>query len=67
MLLKAFISTDTECDWPDTEENVRRREFCSHIEGYGSVCSCSDPAPLIFTTEPVIYVCFLFEESQNLQ
>ncbi|XP_066996973.1 protein O-linked-mannose beta-1,2-N-acetylglucosaminyltransferase 1 [Anabrus simplex] len=45
---------DSECDWPDTEENRRRREFCNHIEGYGSVCSCSDPAPLIFSPEPVL-------------
>ncbi|KAF4532879.1 hypothetical protein B566_EDAN001482 [Ephemera danica] len=42
---------ESECDWPDTAENKRRREFCSHIEGYGSVCSCSDPAPLIFNPE----------------
>ncbi|XP_040578926.1 protein O-linked-mannose beta-1,2-N-acetylglucosaminyltransferase 1 [Lepeophtheirus salmonis] len=33
-------------DWPNTEENKRRREFCDNVEGYGSVCSCSDPAPL---------------------
>ncbi|CAB3383749.1 Hypothetical predicted protein [Cloeon dipterum] len=39
---------ESECDWPDTDENRRRRHFCSHIEGYGSVCSCADPAPLIF-------------------
>ncbi|XP_069695480.1 protein O-linked-mannose beta-1,2-N-acetylglucosaminyltransferase 1-like isoform X2 [Periplaneta americana] len=44
---------DSECDWADTEENRRRREFCNHIEGYGSVCSCSDPAPLLFNPEPV--------------
>lgn len=44
---------ESECDWADTEENRRRREFCGHIEGYGSVCSCTDPAPLIFNPEPV--------------
>jgi beta-1,2-N-acetylglucosaminyltransferase len=45
--------SESECDWTDTEENRRRREFCNHIEGYGSVCSCTDPAPLIFNPEPV--------------
>jgi hypothetical protein len=47
------VVTDSECDWADSEENRRRREFCSHIEGYGSVCSCADPAPLLFNPEPV--------------
>jgi beta-1,2-N-acetylglucosaminyltransferase len=47
------LLVDSECDWVDTEENRRRREFCNHIEGYGSVCSCTDPAPLIFNPEPV--------------
>ncbi|XP_013781473.2 protein O-linked-mannose beta-1,2-N-acetylglucosaminyltransferase 1-like [Limulus polyphemus] len=42
---------DSECDWSDTEENQRRRAFCNHIEGYGSVCSCTDPAPLTFSPE----------------
>ncbi|XP_049805744.1 protein O-linked-mannose beta-1,2-N-acetylglucosaminyltransferase 1-like isoform X1 [Schistocerca nitens] len=45
---------DSECYWPDNEENRRRRQFCNHIEGYGSVCSCQDPAPIIFSPEPVI-------------
>ncbi|XP_064477377.1 protein O-linked-mannose beta-1,2-N-acetylglucosaminyltransferase 1-like isoform X1 [Ornithodoros turicata] len=44
---------ESECDWQDTEENQRRRAFCNHIEGYGSVCSCSDPAPLSFSPEPI--------------
>ncbi|XP_023717300.1 protein O-linked-mannose beta-1,2-N-acetylglucosaminyltransferase 1 [Cryptotermes secundus] len=45
---------ESECDWADKEENKRRREFCNHIEGYGSVCSCTDPAPLLFNPEPVL-------------
>uniref|UniRef100_A0A6A7G3Y6 Protein O-linked-mannose beta-1,2-N-acetylglucosaminyltransferase 1 n=1 Tax=Hirondellea gigas TaxID=1518452 RepID=A0A6A7G3Y6_9CRUS len=45
---------ESECDWSESEENRRRREFCSHIEGYGSVCSCDQPAPLTFTTEPLL-------------
>ncbi|XP_046405731.1 protein O-linked-mannose beta-1,2-N-acetylglucosaminyltransferase 1-like isoform X2 [Ischnura elegans] len=45
---------DSECDWPYSEENRRRRDFCNHIEGYGSVCSCTDPAPLIFNPETIL-------------
>lgn len=32
----------------DEETRTRRRHFCSRIEGYGSVCSCSDPLPIRF-------------------
>ncbi|CAG0893969.1 unnamed protein product, partial [Cyprideis torosa] len=42
---------DLECDWADTPENARRREFCSKVEGYGSVCACQDPAPISFPTD----------------
>ena len=24
----------------------RRRQFCDHVEGYGSVCDCDHPAPI---------------------
>ena len=48
-----FNTADSSCSWPDTEEHRRRKEFCNHIEGYGSVCSCDEPAPLAFTKEPV--------------
>ena len=44
---------ESECNWPETEENRRRRSFCNRIEGYGQVCSCSDPAPLSFHPEPL--------------
>jgi beta-1,2-N-acetylglucosaminyltransferase len=44
---------ESECDWPDTDENRRRRQFCGRIEGYGSVCSCADPAPLVFNPAPL--------------
>ncbi|XP_052830859.1 protein O-linked-mannose beta-1,2-N-acetylglucosaminyltransferase 1 [Octopus bimaculoides] len=38
----------------DDEINNRRRTFCSKVEGYGSVCQCKDPAPIVFnpTTLP---------------
>ncbi|XP_054162791.1 protein O-linked-mannose beta-1,2-N-acetylglucosaminyltransferase 1-like isoform X2 [Oppia nitens] len=39
-------ASESECNWSDSEDNTRRKNFCSHIEGYGSVCSCLEPAPL---------------------
>lgn len=44
---------DSECEWPDSEESRRRKEFCSRIEGYGSVCSCTEPASLVFNPQPI--------------
>ena len=35
-----------ECDWPNTSENHRRKEFCSRYEGYGALCHCANPLPL---------------------
>lgn len=32
--------------WSNSEENKRRRQFCDHVEGYGSVCDCDNPAPI---------------------
>ncbi|CAG2114436.1 unnamed protein product, partial [Medioppia subpectinata] len=41
---------ESECQaWGEGEDSERRKNFCSHIEGYGSVCSCSEPAPLTLT------------------
>ncbi|XP_057375549.1 protein O-linked-mannose beta-1,2-N-acetylglucosaminyltransferase 1-like [Daphnia carinata] len=53
---KVRLSTDQheeECQWPDTEENQRRREFCSRVEGYGSVCDCHQPTPITFQPSPI--------------
>lgn len=44
---------EAECHWADTELNRRRKIFCSKVEGYGSICSCKDPAPVEFNPEPV--------------
>ncbi|XP_013404998.1 protein O-linked-mannose beta-1,2-N-acetylglucosaminyltransferase 1-like [Lingula anatina] len=41
------------CDWPDDEVNKRRRSFCDKVEGYGSVCSCTDPAPITFQPDTI--------------
>ena len=51
--------SESECEWPETEVNRRRRTFCGKIEGYGSVCSCKDPALLTFNPEPVRYLLIL--------
>uniref|UniRef100_A0AAZ3QN50 Protein O-linked-mannose beta-1,2-N-acetylglucosaminyltransferase n=1 Tax=Oncorhynchus tshawytscha TaxID=74940 RepID=A0AAZ3QN50_ONCTS len=44
---------DAECHWADTELNRRRKLFCSKVEGYGSICSCKDPAPIEFNPDPL--------------
>ncbi|KAI2809946.1 Protein O-linked-mannose beta-1,2-N-acetylglucosaminyltransferase 1 [Blomia tropicalis] len=52
VLLQATVplvpAEESECDWPISAENQRRRSFCSKIEGYGSVCNCHDPALVNF-------------------
>ncbi|XP_071846962.1 protein O-linked-mannose beta-1,2-N-acetylglucosaminyltransferase 1-like isoform X2 [Apostichopus japonicus] len=44
---------DSQCQWRDTPSNRRRQSFCSKVEGYGSLCSCEEPAPIDFNPEPV--------------
>ncbi|KAG9350982.1 hypothetical protein JZ751_024871 [Albula glossodonta] len=57
VLLKTEVqltaSEEAECHWADTELNRRRKLFCSKVEGYGSICSCKDPAPIEFNPEPL--------------
>uniref|UniRef100_A0A8K9WVH7 Protein O-linked-mannose beta-1,2-N-acetylglucosaminyltransferase n=1 Tax=Oncorhynchus mykiss TaxID=8022 RepID=A0A8K9WVH7_ONCMY len=57
VLLKTEVqltaSEDAECHWADTELNRRRKLFCSKVEGYGSICSCKDPAPIEFNPDPL--------------
>ena len=38
--------TEKECSWGIDETSKRRGRFCEKYEGYGSVCSCSNPAPI---------------------
>lgn len=33
--------------------DFKRVDFCSRMEGYGSVCSCDDPAPINFSPKKV--------------
>ncbi|XP_070563050.1 protein O-linked-mannose beta-1,2-N-acetylglucosaminyltransferase 1-like [Ptychodera flava] len=58
VILKTTIHLSTveesECDWPDTDVNRRRKAFCNKIEGYGSLCSCADPAPIEMNPVPII-------------
>ena len=42
-----------DCDWPDTPENRRRKAFCSKYEGYGALCHCANPLPLIIKAPKV--------------
>lgn len=55
VLLKTEVqltaSEEAECHWADTELNRRRKLFCSKVEGYGSICSCKDPAPIEFSPD----------------
>uniref|UniRef100_A0A8C2X284 Protein O-linked-mannose beta-1,2-N-acetylglucosaminyltransferase n=1 Tax=Cyclopterus lumpus TaxID=8103 RepID=A0A8C2X284_CYCLU len=44
---------EAECHWAATELNKRRKLFCSKVEGYGSICSCKDPAPIEFNPDPL--------------
>lgn len=57
VLLKTEVqltaSEEAECLWADTELNRRRKLFCSKVEGYGSICSCKDPAPIEFNPDPL--------------
>uniref|UniRef100_A0A672ZVH6 Protein O-linked-mannose beta-1,2-N-acetylglucosaminyltransferase n=1 Tax=Sphaeramia orbicularis TaxID=375764 RepID=A0A672ZVH6_9TELE len=58
VLLKTEVqltaSEEAECHWADTELNRRRKLFCSKVEGYGSICSCKDPAPIEFNPDPLL-------------
>lgn len=56
----ALGSAEAECHWADTELNRRRKVFCSKVEGYGSICSCKDPAPIEFNPDPVRHAAGLF-------
>uniref|UniRef100_A0A3P8QVI5 Protein O-linked-mannose beta-1,2-N-acetylglucosaminyltransferase n=1 Tax=Astatotilapia calliptera TaxID=8154 RepID=A0A3P8QVI5_ASTCA len=55
VLLKTEVqlTASEECHWADTELNRRRKLFCSKVEGYGSICSCKDPAPVEFNPDPL--------------
>ena len=51
------LSTDTPClgDQQGLREAARDR-FCSLYDGYGSLCSCPNPAPLVYDPPEVSLV-----------
>lgn len=55
--LEAIVPTQpgdkAECDWPESDENDRRRLFCNKFEGYGSLCDCHNPSPIVIDPRPL--------------
>lgn len=50
------IKSDCDLNWRRLDapsDFARRAKFCSQVEGYGSVCHCSAPAPLSFAAEQI--------------
>ncbi|XP_071150752.1 protein O-linked-mannose beta-1,2-N-acetylglucosaminyltransferase 1-like isoform X2 [Mytilus edulis] len=45
---------DTECQWGETKINQRRQTFCNKVEGYGDICSCTNPDPVVFPQKKLI-------------
>ncbi|CAG2186976.1 POMGNT1 [Mytilus edulis] len=45
---------DTECHWGETKINQRRQTFCNKVEGYGDICSCTHPDPVVFPQKKLI-------------
>ena len=60
MFMSNEFFADDECEWGSDDVSRRRKVFCNKLEGYGSVCSCKNPAPLTFDPEPVSTVLLLF-------
>lgn len=46
--------TTVQCDWPETQQNMKRQEFCAKYEGYGSLCHCAKPLPLSYSPLPLV-------------
>lgn len=38
--LKREQGVAIECGWENNDSNLRRKEFCQKLEGYGRVCHC---------------------------
>lgn len=38
--VKLLPAVHVKCNWYQSQENTRRREFCDKYEGYSNVCSC---------------------------
>lgn len=48
-----FYFVDSECHWEETKINQRRQTFCNKVEGYGDICSCTHPDPVVFPQKKV--------------
>uniref|UniRef100_UPI00358F1449 protein O-linked-mannose beta-1,2-N-acetylglucosaminyltransferase 1 n=1 Tax=Myxine glutinosa TaxID=7769 RepID=UPI00358F1449 len=57
VLLKASIPLAPPntggCNWGSDAISLRRMAFCGKLEGYGSLCSCRDPAPIALHPPPL--------------
>ena len=53
VLLDGEVALDFDMS-PPCWSSERRIDFCDRIEGYGSVCSCDNPAPILFNPGPAI-------------
>ncbi|CAC5410943.1 POMGNT1 [Mytilus coruscus] len=45
---------DSECHWGETKISQRRQTFCNKVEGYGDICSCTNPDPVVFPQKKLI-------------
>lgn len=50
--VKLLPAVHVKCNWYQSQENTRRREFCDKYEGYSNVCSCDNPLSLDFNPPP---------------
>lgn len=49
-----LLEKENECNWGEGAAARRRRQFCAKYEGYGSVCSCTNPAPIDLRGSPLL-------------
>lgn len=59
---------NSDCQWNtnDKDEDNRRSEFCSRIEGYGGVCDCKFPAPINFNPSKVSNTNLAYESTHAI-
>jgi len=55
-MFKLFLIADIECHFGKTKLDKRRQTFCNKVEGYGDICSCKNPEPIVFSPEKVNWI-----------
>lgn len=50
----ALLQKERDCTWGDDKVATRRKQFCAKYEGYGTVCSCTNPAPIDLRGSPLL-------------